>query len=239
MSCERYKAVILEAAAAGEVAPPLRWHLEGCAECRAAFADEQSLFSAVDASLSQRMNVSPRPEFLPRVRSAIDLANSGWAVRASSIWFRGLPVAGAAAAVCLALLFAVRHHSVTSERQQPVTHALAQGPAQAQVHAQQVQPKPEAAVRAMAGPMKHPAKRELQIHANGFVPAPEILVPSEERVALAQFVAGLSRRREVALALARPAPFEPSLRLPRAGLSRLPSWRFYRLFRSTRNEFVN
>jgi hypothetical protein len=41
------------------------------------------------------------------------------------------------------------------------------------------------------------------------VQEPEILVPPEERVALAQFVAGLARRREVALALARPTPFEP------------------------------
>jgi hypothetical protein len=209
MSCERYKTVIVEAVATGEVGPPLRLHLEGCAECREVLTEQQSLFSVIDRSLSQRMKVSPRPEFLPRIRSAIDLQNSRWSVRTSNVWLRWLRIAGAPAAVCLALLFAVRHHSLTPERPQPVTNALAQGPAQAQVHAQQVQPKPEAAVRAMAGPMKRPAKRVLQIPANGFVQAPEILVPSEERVALAQFVAGLSRRREVALALARPALFEP------------------------------
>jgi hypothetical protein len=209
MSCERYKTVILEAAAAGEIGPSLRVHLEGCPECRAAFAEEQSLFSAIDASLSQRMNASPSPEFLPRIRSAIDLEKSGRSVRTSSVWFHWLPIAGTVAAACLALLFVVRHQSLTPQRQQPVTSALARGPAEAALHAQQAQSKPEAAVRAMAGAMKQPVNRKSQLHAGGIVQAPEILVSSEERVALSQFVAGLSRRHEVALALARPTPFEP------------------------------
>ena len=217
MCCEHYKTVIVEAAAGGEVGPPLRLHLKGCAECRAALAVEQSLFSAIDASLSQRMSTSPSPQFLPRVRSAIDLEKSGGPARTSNVWFRWLPIAGVAAAACLVLLFAVRQHSLTPERQQSVTNALAQGPAQMQVHAEQVQPKPEAAVRARARPVKRPAKRELQPHANGSEREPEILVPSDERVALAQFVTGLSRRREVALALARPAPFEPQPETPPGG----------------------
>jgi hypothetical protein len=217
MSCERYKTVIVEAAAAGEVGPPLRLHLEGCAECRAAFADEQSLFSTIDSRLSQQMNVSPSLEFLPRVRSAIDLENSGWSVRNSNVWFRWLPTAGVAAVACLALLFAVRHHSHTSEQHQPVTNAVARGPAEAQVQAQQVQPNPEAAFRAVASLTKRPAKRDPQVHASGSEREPEILVSPEERVALAQFVSGLSRRREVALALTHPAPFEPQPETPPGG----------------------
>ena len=217
MSCERYKTVIVEAATAGEIGPPLRSHLERCAECRAAFADEQSLFSAIDASLSQRINVSPRPEFLPRIRSAIDLENSGWSARTSNVWFRWLPIAGVAAVACLALLFAVRHHSVTPEQRQPLKSAVAQRPAEGQIHAQQVQPKPEAAVRGMPAPIKRSAKAELQPHAARIDQTPEILVPPEERVALAQFVTGLSRRREVALALARPTPFEPQPEIPPSG----------------------
>ena len=56
---------------------------------------------------------------------------------------------------------------------------------------------------------ERPAKRESMLASDSIVGAPEILVPSDERLALTQFVAGLARRREVALALARPAPFEP------------------------------
>jgi hypothetical protein len=209
MSCERYKALMVEAAAAGEVAPRLRWHLEACAECRAAFAREQTLLSAVDASLSQRMKVSPSAEFLPRVRSAIDLEKSDWPVRTANVWFRWLPIAGTAAALCLALLFAVRHPSLAPERQQPVANALAPEAAETQVHPQQLQPEPESAALAMASPLQRPAKRQLRARADRTALPPEILVPSGERVALAQFVAGLSRRREVALALARPTPFEP------------------------------
>jgi hypothetical protein len=222
MSCERYKTVIVEAAAAGKVSPPLRWHLEGCVECRAALANEQSLFSAIDASLSQRMDASPSPEFLPRIRSASDLENSRWSFRTSNVWFRRLPIAGAAMAVCLALLFAVRHHSRTPEQHQPVTSALARASAEAQVHAQQVQPTPESAVRAIPGPMKRPAKHELQLHADRIEREPEILVPPDERVALAQFVAGISMRREVALALARPTPFEPQPETSPGGTLEIP-----------------
>jgi hypothetical protein len=209
MSCEHYQAVMVEAAAAGEVAPPLRLHLEACAKCRTAFADVQSLFSAMDAGLSAGMNIFPRPEFLPRIRSAVDLQNSGRAFRAADVWFRWSQVAGAVAAVCLALLFAVRHHSLTHQGQPSVMNALARGPAGAQVHPQQVRPEHEPAVRALAVPMQRPAKHMLPVRAARIEREPEILVPPEERLALAQFVAGLSQRREVALALARPSPFEP------------------------------
>jgi hypothetical protein len=209
MSCAHYQAVMVEAAAAGEVAPPLRLHLDGCAECRTAFAEEQSLFSAIDAGLSPGMNVSPRPEFLPRIRSAVDLQNSGWSIPTANVWFRWLPIAGAVAVVGLALLFAVRQHSLTHQRTQSVTNALARGPAGAQMHPQQVRPQHERAVRTMAGPMKRPAKQVSPVRAARIVQEPEILVSPEERVALAQFVAGLAQRREVALALARPNTFEP------------------------------
>ena len=217
MSCERYKTVIVEAAAAGEVGPPLRVHLKGCAECRAAFADEQSLFLAIDAGLSQRMNASPSPEFLSRMRSAIDLENSGWSVRTLKVWFRWLPISGVAVTACLVLLFVVRNHSHTQERHRPVTNAIAPGPAEAQVHAQQGQSKPEAAVRAIAAAMKRTAKRKSQPQGNGTEQEPEILIPPDEHIALAQFVTGLSQRREVALALARSAPFEPQPETPPNG----------------------
>jgi hypothetical protein len=216
MSCEHYQAVIVEAAAAGEVGPPLRLHLAGCAECRAAFAEHQSLLLAMDTSLSQRMNISPRPEFLPRIRSAVDLENPGWSVRTSRVWFRWLPLAGAVA-VCLALLLAAKHHSVTLGHPPSVREGLAPEATEMQVHPRPLQPVTESAVRAMAGPMKRPAQRELPGHADRIVRVPEILVPSDERFALAQFVAGLSRRREVALALARPAPFEPGPETPPGG----------------------
>jgi hypothetical protein len=208
MSCERYKTVIVEAAAAGEIGPSLRVHLEGCAECRAAFTEEQSLFSAIDAGLSQRMNASPSPEFLPRIRSAIDSKHSDWPVPTSNAWFRWLPIAGVAAAACLALVFAVRHHSLMPEQHQPVTSAAAPGQTPAQVHARQAQPQPEAAARAIPASIKRSAKAELQVHPDRIERTPETLVPSEERVALAQFVTGLSRRREAVLALSRPTPFE-------------------------------
>jgi hypothetical protein len=208
MSCEHYQAVMVEAAAAGEVPSPLRRHLEACAECRAAFLREQSLFSALDASLSRRMNVSPRPEFLPRIRSVIELESSAWSIPAPKVWFGWLPLAGAAA-VCLALLFAAKHHSVTPAQPPSLSTRLGPEAAELQLHPQRLPPVTESAVRAVTGRVERPAKGESPLHRDSIVGASEILVPSDERLALAQFVAGLARRREVALALARRAPFEP------------------------------
>lgn len=209
MSCERDKTVIVEAAAAAEVGPPLRLHLEGCSECRAAFASEQSLFSAIDASLSQRMSVSPSPEFLPRIQSTIDVENLRRPVRTASVWFRWLPRTATATAVLIALLFAARHHSLSVARQQPDASVRARGASQAQTRAQLAQPERQLAITVSRPSLKRSAKRGLSVPAVRGAVGPEILVPPDERDALAHFVAGLSQRREVALALARPVPYEP------------------------------
>jgi hypothetical protein len=73
MSCERHKKELIAAAASGiEPTPVLRAHLNDCASCRAQFAQEQSLFAAIDASLHFRANSEPPPSLLPRVRAQMD-----------------------------------------------------------------------------------------------------------------------------------------------------------------------
>jgi hypothetical protein len=91
----------------------------------------------------------------------------------------------------------------------------------------------------MVSPTGRSAKRELPLHADRIERAPEILVPPEERVALAQFVAGLSKRREVALALARPTPFEPQPETPPGGPLEIAKLEVPPLIPVTRNEFMH
>ncbi|HTT34101.1 MAG TPA: hypothetical protein VMH48_10910 [Methylomirabilota bacterium] len=102
MPCERYKDALSEAAASGAVPHgELRAHLDACASCRAAFAQEQSLFSAIDSALHATVNTDVPPSLLPLVRANLDEA-----VATHSRWFVRWPVL-TGAAVSVAVLFAV------------------------------------------------------------------------------------------------------------------------------------
>jgi len=61
----------------------LRAHFESCASCRAAFAEEQALFTSIDAGLQATANAEVPASLLPRVRAALDEVSSprfGWTV---------------------------------------------------------------------------------------------------------------------------------------------------------------
>ena len=103
MPCEHYKDALIEAAATGtEPQGKLRAHVAECASCRKAFAQEQSLFAAIDDGLYTAANTEVPPSLLPRIRAGLDevtFAHPRW----SSSWFA---LAGAAV-VAVVLFFAV------------------------------------------------------------------------------------------------------------------------------------
>jgi anti-sigma factor RsiW len=72
MPCEPCKNALIEAAATS--AGPqgeLRAHLVTCPACRAALAEELSLFSSIDTGLSAVVNAEIPASLLPRVRARI------------------------------------------------------------------------------------------------------------------------------------------------------------------------
>jgi hypothetical protein len=72
MPCKYYKDALIESAASG--AQPhgdLRAHLAGCVSCRAAFAQEQALFSSIDTGLHVTANAEMPGSLLPRVRARL------------------------------------------------------------------------------------------------------------------------------------------------------------------------
>jgi hypothetical protein len=72
MLCERYKNALMEAAATGaEPQGHLRAHLATCAACRMVFAEEQSLFSAIDTGLHSTVAAEVPGSLLPRVRARL------------------------------------------------------------------------------------------------------------------------------------------------------------------------
>ena len=78
MPCQHYKDALIEVAASGS-APQgeLRVHLDECASCRAAFAEEQSFFAAIDSGVRAAANIDVPPSLLPRAFDAQHAAPPG------------------------------------------------------------------------------------------------------------------------------------------------------------------
>ena len=73
MPCENYREALIEAAATG-AAPSreLRLHMDACASCSAAFAEELQLFVAIDSGVRATANSEVPASLLPRVRARLN-----------------------------------------------------------------------------------------------------------------------------------------------------------------------
>jgi len=108
MPCEHYQDALIEAAASGsEPEGELCAHLAGCAACRTAFAQEQSLFSSMDEGLRAAANAEVPASLFPRVCAR--LADEPAPIRS---WrFPSFVLAGAAAVVMAFLIVRTARHS--------------------------------------------------------------------------------------------------------------------------------
>jgi hypothetical protein len=101
MSCEDYREALTEAAAANAaLSSELHSHLDGCASCRAAFAEERQLFAAVDTGLRAHANADVPASLLPGVRTKL---NELSVPRRS--WIPAYAAAAAAAALVVGIVF--------------------------------------------------------------------------------------------------------------------------------------
>jgi hypothetical protein len=200
MPCQHYKEALIEAAA-GNVRPQgeLRAHLDACAACRAAFEQEQSLFASIDAGLHVAANAEVPASLLPRVRARLDKS-----VGTQRGWFQPWIFAAASVTLALAIFqFARSHHSGRDNqaKQTPQTPAGERPVKNA---------RPQISGPATQIVSSNVNTSQTRGHSTLLCPVassnPEVLVPPDEREAFARFVAVLGARREVALALATPAP---------------------------------
>ena len=186
MPCQHYKGALIEAAASG-VQPQgdLRMHLDACAFCRVAFAQEQALFSSIDAGLHVTAAAQVPASLLPRVRARLDEE----AVPRRS-WVTNWLVLASAAVMVVAFL-AARAVWRTDVVQKPVeTAEKTSAPPW-------VTPPPQKQNPIFVPPVeKHSAsQRQLAIADNS--PAhealvsrnitPEVLVPRDQEVLLAEY----------------------------------------------------
>ncbi|MBS1865346.1 MAG: hypothetical protein JSS69_05450 [Acidobacteria bacterium] len=73
MFCDAYNKSLTQAAAAErELTPALQQHLFTCESCRTAFAEEQSLFTAIDSSLHTVANPEIPATLIPRIHVALN-----------------------------------------------------------------------------------------------------------------------------------------------------------------------
>ena len=179
MFCENYKQPLTDAAAsAAELAQPLRAHLHSCVGCRTAFAEEQSLFAAIDADLHSVANAEVPSSLLPDVRAA--LKEEAMPRPLALSW--GFAPAAAAVVVVLAVGMFIFHG------EKPKTQETSN------IQTQRNFPPKKAETSA---PSTIPSSRWLptkRVEVKSIAPPsivrsdPEVLVPDEERLALARFL---------------------------------------------------
>ena len=178
MFCEAYNRSLMDAAASSELSPKLRGHLAECESCHSAFAQEQSLYAAIDTGLRAAANAEIPSTLLPRVRVALNNeplphANFQKWVFVSAVF---------AGAFILTVIFELRH------REAPATTVTAETPALPSPRLNELHPSALAAENSIQQSKKAEATRPIPTGAAAPLTA-EVLVPNEERAAFEKFLA--------------------------------------------------
>jgi hypothetical protein len=186
MLFEHHQDALIEAAASG-VKPEgeLRAHLEACASCRAAFAEEQALFASIDAGLHAKANAEVPVSLLPRVRARLDEEGNS---RRSWITNRLILVSAAMVVVAFFVVRSAWHANLGHE---PVeTSVKSNVPPKAKLLPQNqstvvasTAEKNDVSPRQIAAVKNSPAAKA-SVHGTA---EPEVLVPRDQEVLLAAY----------------------------------------------------
>jgi hypothetical protein len=202
MPCEHYKDTVMETAASGSApSGELRAHLAECSSCRAAFAEEQTLFAAIDSGLHAAANTKVPPSLLPRVRTALDETST-----LQLCWLRPAVFLSAGAVLAFAIFLIARPRQALPEdvaKQGGVAVPTAVARAGKTNPAQDVQEG--AQIAAIRAPLFHPTPNSTN-SSSAASSSPEVLVPPDEREGLAQLVATLNEHRDFAAAFVAQRP---------------------------------
>jgi hypothetical protein len=186
MPCQHFQDAIVEVAASGaEPQGELRLHLNACDDCRDAFVAERSLFRTIDAGLHTVANTEVPASFV--LHASRRVAEEGLSSR---VWRLSWAVA-AAFAVCAVLLVAQlpRFFGPRGSKDSPISiPELSPPTAEA---SKQLSPMLEGEL--LSERTVH-RKRRASVKLPPNVETPEVLVPPQEELALAQYVALLRKR---------------------------------------------
>jgi anti-sigma factor RsiW len=195
MSCEKHKVALIDSAVTGaEPTPEFRSHVAACTSCAAELAQQRSLIAAIDANLHGQMNAPVPAALLLRLESRIAQQQSPPSLNLGWLY------ATAALAISAATIFFALSHQRTHKLNSH-TATLAQTSQSTADH------RPEIMTAVLQPATPQEIRRGQKQHARSTArPEPEVLVPPEERIALARFIADSHPREGMALALAKRVP---------------------------------
>lgn len=197
MPCEHYKDALIDVAASGAALQgELRAHLDECASCRAAFAEEQSLFSAIDSGLHASANTEIPPSLLPRVDARLDehaAVGRGWVTN------RFVLVGAAAVVVALLTFRTVRRTNV--ELQPPETVANTSSfPSAVQSPQNTLSSVPSVKIDSSSQPRAARVASSVRSEAVASrISMPEVLVSSDQEVLLVSYTKQWRRHKHAPL----------------------------------------
>ena len=204
MSCEKYKAAVIDASVTGDETPSaVRAHAATCPSCAAELAQQRSLVAALDANLHRQMNAPVPAATLQRFEA--HLAQQPQPKRTPRLTqiFAGTLATLATAAIILVFLSHRKINTLEPNAKPIVTSTRSASAGEIQVH---IGPSSETPTTVVARPRTptHTRTHIVLVSAAVSRPEPEVIVPPDERVALDRLITGLNHRSELASALAKP-----------------------------------
>lgn len=193
MPCQPYKDALVQTAASGaEPAAELRKHLAACAECRSAFALEQSLFASIDSGLRLTANSEVPASLLPRIRARLDETPTH-----ARFWSANRLVFASAAALLLASVTAYallrtrkdNPPANTAQTTSPSAPAKSSQPALAPSSPDKKSLASLPNTLVVRAPMRHPRPTLA-------TSAPEVIVPPDEELLLTNYAQQWRRRKQ-------------------------------------------
>jgi hypothetical protein len=205
-TCEDYRAALIETAAVGaaDFAMPneLRRHLDACASCRAAYAEELQLLGAIDTGLRVTANSEVPGSLLLRVRAQIHeqrVPHRSW-IPAGMVM--------AAAVVLLAAVIFVRGRGRVAD--EPVIQVNSPAPANLSVVMQPAAPS-AAPPKMTSFPAQNRSIRPVESAVPVEIREAAVLLPAGQKRAMEELLASLQRDEvhgEVLLAEKTEKPLE-------------------------------
>jgi hypothetical protein len=195
MNCTQYQQKIIDSLATGEhlLAAEVVAHQNSCVACSEFYESQRSLFQRIDAGLRSLVNQPVPPSLLSTARVRLEQKpgeRSVWTLR----WSLGAVVATAILVVGLG--YALRRPG-TAPDSPSISSVASRSVDSPQAPTQRAQTLTKVLPTAR---IKHP------LPSASSLTAPKVIVSAEERQAFAKFVAEVPEEKEVALALAQPAP---------------------------------
>ena len=201
MSCEDYREALTEAAATNAaLSGELHSHLDDCASCRAAFAEDRQLFAAVDAGLRTHANAEVPASLVPGLRAKL---NELPVPRRS--WSPAFAAIAAAAALVIGIVF-VRGVGRGTAEQDSQMSAAAHGVVQPET---KTVPAAVPHVESSAPPSKHRPAQPFRTATGLHVPDVAAVAPAGQKKAIDALLAGVQRGEVTADVLLAEKPEGP------------------------------